>query len=68
LQKLANEIHKDIQVLHYPPGTSQWIACVLDEATYDKGIEVADKDFKAISLLKDDFHPDWNYSICQNNH
>ncbi|MDR2689877.1 MAG: hypothetical protein LBB76_08995 [Azoarcus sp.] len=27
------------------------IACVLDEATYDKGIEVADKDFKAITLL-----------------
>jgi len=24
LQKLANEIDKDIQVLHYPPGTSKW--------------------------------------------
>jgi hypothetical protein len=24
LQKLANEIGKDIQVLHYPPGTSKW--------------------------------------------
>jgi hypothetical protein len=24
LQKLANEIHKDIQVLHYPSGTSKW--------------------------------------------
>ena len=24
LQKLANEINKDIQVLHYPPGTSKW--------------------------------------------
>ena len=24
LQKLANEIKKDIQVLHYPPGTSKW--------------------------------------------
>jgi hypothetical protein len=24
LQKLANEICKDIQVLHYPPGTSKW--------------------------------------------
>jgi hypothetical protein len=108
LQKLANEIHKDIQVLHYPPGTSKWnkiehrlfafisrnwqgiplvsasiivhligatktgkglsITCVLNEAAYDKGIEVADEDFKAITLLKDDFHPDWNYFICQNNH
>jgi hypothetical protein len=24
LQKLANEIGKDIQMLHYPPGTSKW--------------------------------------------
>ena len=24
LQKLANELRKDIQVLHYPPGTSKW--------------------------------------------
>jgi hypothetical protein len=24
LWKFANEIHKDIQVLHYPPGTSKW--------------------------------------------
>jgi hypothetical protein len=24
LQKLANELCKDIQVLHYPPGTSKW--------------------------------------------
>lgn len=24
LQKLANEIDKNIQVLHYPPGTSKW--------------------------------------------
>jgi len=24
IQKLANEIKKDIQVLHYPPGTSKW--------------------------------------------
>jgi hypothetical protein len=24
LQKLANEIDKDIQILHFPPGTSKW--------------------------------------------
>ena len=24
LQKFANEINKDIQVLHFPPGTSKW--------------------------------------------
>jgi hypothetical protein len=105
LQKLANEIDKDIQVLHYPPGTSKWnkiehrmfsfisknwqgiplestsiivnligstktekglsIRCVIDEKTYEKGIEVTDDDFNSIRILSDDFHGEWNYSICR---
>ena len=104
LQKLANEISKDIQVLHYPPGTSKWnkiehrmfsfisknwqgiplesasviinligstttakglsIRCVLDEKIYEKGIEVTDDEFASICVLNDDFHGDWNYTIC----
>jgi len=107
LQKLANEINKDIQVLHYPPGTSKWnkiehrmfafisknwqgvplesisvivnligststakglsIRCVLDEKMYEKGIEVSDEEFAAIHILNDNFHGDWNYTICRNN-
>ena len=106
LQKLANEIKKDIQVLHYPPGTSKWnkiehrmfafisknwqgiplisaaiiisligatktekglsIRCVLDETSYEKGIEVTDADFDSINTKKDEFHGEWNYTICQN--
>jgi hypothetical protein len=106
LQKLANEINKDIQVLHYPAGTSKWnkiehrmfafitenwqgvplvstsiivnligatttekglsIRCVLDEDEYEKGIEVSKEDFEAINILKDEFHPEWNYTICRN--
>jgi hypothetical protein len=106
LQKFADEIGKDIQVLHYPPGTSKWnkiehrmfsfisknwqgvplisasvivnligatrtekglsIRCVLDEAIYEKGIEVTDKEFESINITKDDFHGEWNYTICKN--
>lgn len=106
LQKLADEIGKDIQVLHYPPGTSKWnkiehrmfsfisknwqgiplvsvaviinligatqtekglsIRCVLDEAVYKRGIEVSDAEFDSININKDDFHGDWNYTICRN--
>ena len=106
LQKLANEINKDIQVLHYPPGTSKWnkiehrmfsfisknwqgiplisvsvivnligatktekglsIRCVLDESTYEKGIEVTDEEFNSINIKKNDFHGEWNYTICRN--
>ena len=106
LQKLANEIDKDIQVLHYPPGTSKWnkiehrmfsfisknwqgiplvsvsviinligstktekglsIRCVLDEAAYEKGVVVSDTEFDSININTDDFHGDWNYTICRN--
>lgn len=106
LQKLANELGKDIQVLHYPPGTSKWnkiehrlfsfisknwqgipliatsvivslisatttktglsVTCVLDENSYSKGIKVSDADFGSINILADDFHGEWNYTICRN--
>ena len=105
LQKLANEIGRDIVVLHYPPGTSKWnkvehrlfafisknwagvplvsaavivsligatktegglcVRCVLDEETYERGLEVSDEEFDSISIVKDDFHGEWNYAICQ---
>jgi len=106
LQKFAKEINKDIQVLHYPPGTSKWnkiehrmfsfisknwqgiplvstsvivhligatktekglsIRCILDEATYEKGIEVTDQEFDSINIRNDVFHGEWNYTICRN--
>lgn len=104
LQKLANELNRDIQVLHYPPGTSKWnkiehrmfsfisknwqgvplisasvivsligatkterglsIRCVLDEANYERAVEVSPKDFDSINLKKEDFHEEWNYTVC----
>ncbi len=103
LQEFANEIHKSIRVLHYPPGTSKWnkiehrlfsfismnwqgiplvssaiivsligatktekglcVTCVLDEATYEKGLKVTEEQFKSINIFPADFHGDWNYSI-----
>jgi hypothetical protein len=105
LQKLSDEIGKDIQVLHYPPGTSKWnkiehrmfsfitknwqgvplvsvsvivnligatktekglsIRCVLDEKIYKTGIKVPESDFESIEISADEFHPDWNYTICR---
>jgi hypothetical protein len=106
LQKLANEIGRDIQVLHYPPGTSKWnkvehrlfafisknwagvplvsaavivsligatktqsglcVQCVLDEEIYEKGRKVTAEEFDSISMDKDDFHGEWNYTIHRN--
>jgi len=39
------------------------VNCVLDRATYEKGLKVSDNDFDSINLVNDDFHGDWNYRI-----
>lgn len=35
----------------------------LDERDYPKKIEVSDADLAAVKLARDEFHPEWNYSI-----
>jgi len=35
----------------------------LDPGEYVKGIEVSDAELAAVNIVRDDFHPDWNYTI-----
>ena len=35
----------------------------LDERDYPKKIEVSDAELAAVRLTRDEFHPEWNYSI-----
>ncbi len=35
----------------------------LDERDYPKKIQVTDDQLAAINLKRDEFHPEWNYSI-----
>ena len=35
----------------------------IDDARYEKGIEVTDSEFAAILIDRDDFHGEWNYVI-----
>jgi hypothetical protein len=42
------------------------VRCVLDEATYEKGIVVTDEEFESINISRDDFHGEWNYTIRRN--
>jgi transposase len=35
----------------------------LDERDYSKKIEVSDAELAAVNLTRDEFHPEWNYSI-----
>jgi hypothetical protein len=36
---------------------------VLDTRTYQKGVKVSDAEMQALDIRRDEFHPEWNYSI-----
>jgi hypothetical protein len=62
-QKLADEAGLTLQVCHYPPGTSKWNSCELDEKSYAKGIKVSDAEMATLNIESDPWHPEWNYTI-----
>ncbi len=35
----------------------------LDPGHYEKGIKVTDQELAAVNIARDQFHPDWNYTI-----
>ncbi len=35
----------------------------LDPGDYAKGITVSDAELAAVNIVRDSFHPDWNYTI-----
>jgi hypothetical protein len=39
------------------------VQCALDTRIYEKGIKVSDAEMEALSIIGDDFHPEWNYTI-----
>jgi len=47
--------------------TGLHVECGIDSNRYPKGIKVTDKEFKAIHLIKDPFHGEWNYTIKPNS-
>ena len=42
------------------------VRCKADTSEYPKGIKVTDEEFAAVNLFGDEFHPNWNYTICAN--
>jgi hypothetical protein len=46
--------------------TGLQIQCDMDYNSYPKGVKVTDKELKAVNLIKDDFHGEWNYTIKPN--
>lgn len=46
--------------------TGLMIQCVLDNGVYINGIKVSDDELANISILRDDFHGEWNYTLLPN--
>lgn len=44
--------------------TGLTVACELDAADYAKGIKVSDAEIDALAITRNDFHPEWNYTIA----
>ena len=40
------------------------VACEIDTADYAKGIKVSDAEIDALAITRNDFHPEWNYTIA----
>ena len=40
------------------------VRCEIDENSYPAGQKISDKELAAVSLLRDDFHGEWNYTIA----
>jgi hypothetical protein len=39
------------------------VQCELDKRTYPKGIEVTMEEISRLNIQRDEFHPEWNYTI-----
>jgi hypothetical protein len=46
--------------------TGLHVECGIDSNSYPKGIKVTDKELKALHLVNDSFHGEWNYTIKPN--
>ena len=47
--------------------TGLTVACDVDATEYQKGIKVTDAEMASLSITRDDFHPEWNYTISPQN-
>jgi hypothetical protein len=44
--------------------TGLTVACELDTTEYAKGIKITDADMNTLAITRNDFHPEWNYTIA----
>jgi len=53
-------------IRHTTTKTGLKIQAVMDENTYETGKKITDEQIAEINIQKDEFHPEWNYTIAPN--
>ena len=43
--------------------TGLTIRCELDENIYEKGVKISDEEMQNLNITRNEFHPEWNYTI-----
>jgi hypothetical protein len=43
--------------------TGLTVACAEDTTDYRKGIKVTDDEMESLAIIRDELHPQWNYTI-----
>ncbi|MCP3659853.1 MAG: hypothetical protein GY830_05865 [Bacteroidetes bacterium] len=41
----------------------KWKKYILDKNEYEMGLKISNQQLNKVNLIRDDFHPEWNYSI-----
>ncbi len=40
------------------------VRCILDRKHYPPKVQVTDEQMSSIKIMRDEFHGEWNYTIC----
>ena len=43
--------------------TGLTVTAALDTGSYPTGIKISDREMRALPIVRDDFHGDWNYTL-----
>ena len=44
--------------------TGLTVTAALDTGSYPTGIKISDREMRALPIIRDDFHGEWNYTLC----
>ena len=52
-----------VEPLFESASTGLTVTAALDTGSYPTGIKISDREMRALPIIRDDFHGDWNYTL-----